>query len=311
MLLNYKINNYKYINKEIELDLKTNIFFICGKGNCGKTSILDSIIFAISHIISPAQYILKEQISFYKNFISNFEKDDKRCLFEITIEMNNILYKYGLELNKDELNNINVDKEWLEVDGKIVFKRNGKEIQESNMLKECEIEKYIDDSIPLISTLIISKKNEKINKLYEYLKSIVIIDSSLNSLIINDNVIKKLNKEKKLVLKVLNKINKNYQDFIAKEKNIISIYKDGNEVNFMNESSSIQNILLYVPRIIDAIKNESIIIIDDIDKRFSKKLVNIIEELLLDKTINKNNTQLIATVSNREYIGESEKVLWI
>ena len=69
--------------------------------------------------------------------------------------------------------------------------------------------------------------------------------------------------------------------------------------------------MLYVPRIIDAIKNGSIIIIDDIDKRFSKKLVNIIEELLLDKTINKNNTQLIATVSNREYIGESEKVLWI
>ena len=101
------------------------------------------------------------------------------------------------------------------------------------------------------------------------------------------------------------------EDFIAKEKNIISIYKDGNEVNFMNESSSIQNILLYVPRIIDAIKNGSIIIIDDIDKKFSKKLVNIIEELLLDKTINKNNTQLIATVSDKEYIGESEKVLWI
>jgi UDP-glucose 4-epimerase len=79
----------------------------------------------------------------------------------------------------------------------------------------------------------------------------------------------------------------------------------------MNESSSIQNILLYVPRIIDAIKNGSIIIIDDIDKKFSKKLVNIIEELLLDKTINKNNTQLIATVSDKEYIGESEKVLWI
>ena len=69
--------------------------------------------------------------------------------------------------------------------------------------------------------------------------------------------------------------------------------------------------MLYVPRIIDAIKNGSIIIIDDIDKKFSKKLVNIIEELLLDKTINKNNTQLIATVSDKEYIGESEKVLWI
>ncbi len=66
MLLNYKINNYKYINKEIELNLKTNIFFICGKENCGKTSILDSIIFAISHIISPAQYILKANIILQK-----------------------------------------------------------------------------------------------------------------------------------------------------------------------------------------------------------------------------------------------------
>lgn len=59
MLLNYKINNYKYINKEIELNLKTNIFFICGKENCGKTSILDSIIFAISHIISASTIYIK------------------------------------------------------------------------------------------------------------------------------------------------------------------------------------------------------------------------------------------------------------
>ncbi len=171
--------------------------------------------------------------------------------------MNNIVYKYSLELNKDELNNINVDKEWLEVDGKKLYlKEMVKKFKKVICLKNVKLKKYIDDSVPLISTLIISKKNEKkVNKLYEYLSNIVVIDSSLNSLIINDNVIEKLNKEKKLVLKVLNKINKNYQDFIAKEKkNIISIYKDGNEVNFMNESSSIQNILLYVPRIIDAIK---------------------------------------------------------
>lgn len=31
MLLNYKINNYKYINKEIELNLKTNIFLYVEK----------------------------------------------------------------------------------------------------------------------------------------------------------------------------------------------------------------------------------------------------------------------------------------
>ena len=33
MLLNYKINNYKYINYEIEFNLFSNLFFICGKEN--------------------------------------------------------------------------------------------------------------------------------------------------------------------------------------------------------------------------------------------------------------------------------------
>ena len=115
MLLNYKINNYKYINKETELDLHTNIFFICGKENCGKTSILDSIIFAISHMISPAQYILRENISFYKNFVSNYLKDDRKSFFELTVNLNNELYKYSLELKKDELNNINIERERLEI----------------------------------------------------------------------------------------------------------------------------------------------------------------------------------------------------
>lgn len=311
MLLNYKINNYKYINKETELDLHTNIFFICGKENCGKTSILDSIIFAISHMISPAQYILRENISFYKNFVSNYLKDDRKSFFELTVKLNNELYKYSLELKKDELNNINIERERLEINNKVVFVRNGVKFQENSIIKEYEIEKYIDVSVPLISTIIISKKDKKINKLYEYLKNIVVIDNSLNSAIVNDNAIEKLKQEKKLVLKVLNQINKNYKDFVIKEKNIISIYGDNKVVDFMNESTSIQNILLYMPRIIEAIKSGSVIIMDDIDKKFSKKLVDIIEELLLDKTVNKNNTQLIATISNRKYIGESEKVLWI
>lgn len=311
MLLNYKINNYKYINKETELDLHTNIFFICGKENCGKTSILDSIIFAISHMISPAQYILRENISFYKNFVSNYLKDDRKSFFELTVNLNNELYKYSLELKKDELNNINIERERLEINNKVVFERNGAKFQENSIIKEYEIEKYIDLSVPLISTIIISKNDKKINKLYEYLKNIVVIDNSLNSAIVNDNAIEKLKQEKKLVLKVLNQINKNYKDFVIEGKNIISIYGDNKMVDFMNESTSIQNILLYMPRIIEAIKNGSVIIMDDIDKKFSKKLVNIIEELLLDKTVNKNNTQLIATISNRKYIGESEKVLWI
>ena len=310
MLLDFKINNYKNINKEMVLNLDTNLFFICGGENSGKTSIIDSIVFAISHMISPAQYILKEKIPFYKNMLLNY-KCNKKCEFNIKIKLNGITYNYSLGLKNDELNNIIIDSEYLDIDEQILFKRNEKNVQLSDIVKRYEIEKYIDDGIPLFSSIVISKKNDTINNLYEHLKNMVVVDSSLNSLIVNDNNISLLEKEKKNVLGILKRFNKNYKNFIIKGKDITSIYENENKVDFINESTTIQNILLYMPSIITAIKNGSIIVIDDIDRRFNMKFINIIKELILNKNINKNNAQLITAVSSKEFIEESEKCLCI
>ena len=311
MLLDFKINNYKNINKEMVLNLDTNLFFICGGENSGKTSIIDSIVFAISHMISPAQYILKEKIHFYKNMLLNYKKKKKKCEFNIRIKLNGITYNYALGLKNDELNNIIIDSEYLDIDEQILFKRNEKNVQLSDIVKRYEIEKYIDDGIPLFSSIVISKKNDTINNLYEHLKNMVVVDSSLNSLIVNDNNISLLEKEKKNVLGILKRFNKNYKNFIIKGKDITSIYENENKVDFINESTTIQNILLYMPSIITAIKNGSIIVIDDIDRRFNMKFINIIKELILNKNINKNNAQLITAVSSKEFIEESEKCLCI
>ena len=311
MLLDFKINNYKNINKEMVLNLDTNLFFICGGENSGKTSIIDSIVFAISHMISPAQYILKEKIPFYKNMLLNYKCNNKKCEFNIRIKLNGITYNYALGLKNDELNNIIIDSEYLDIDEQILFKRNEKNVQLSDIVKRYEIEKYIDDGIPLFSSIVISKKNDTINNLYEHLKNMVVVDSSLNSLIVNDNNISLLEKEKKNVLGILKRFNKNYKNFIIKGKDITSIYENENKVDFINESTTIQNILLYMPSIITAIKNGSIIVIDDIDRRFNMKFINIIRELILNKNINKNNAQLITAVSSKEFIEESEKCLCI
>ena len=311
MLLEFKINNYKNINKEMVLNLDTNLFFICGGENSGKTSIIDSIVFAISHMISPAQYILKEKIPFYKNMLLNYKCNNKKCEFNIRIKLNGITYNYALGLKNDELNNIIIDSEYLDIDEQILFKRNEKNVQLSDIVKRYEIEKYIDDGIPLFSSIVISKKNDTINNLYEHLKNMVVVDSSLNSLIVNDNNMSLLEKEKKNVLGILKRFNKNYKNFIIKGKDITSIYENENKVDFINESTTIQNILLYMPSIITAIKNGSIIVIDDIDRRFNMKFINIIKELILNKNINKNNAQLITAVSSKEFIEESEKCLCI
>jgi hypothetical protein len=262
-------------------------------------------------MISPAQYILKEKISFYKNMLLNYQCNNKKCEFNIRIKLNGTTYNYALGLKNDELNNIIIDSEYLNIDEQILFKRNEKNIQLSDIVKRYEIEKYIDDGIPLFSSLVISKKNDTINNLYEYLKNMVVIDSSLNSLIVNDNNISLLEKEKKNVLGILKRFNKNYRNFIINGKDITSIYENENKVDFINESTTIQNILLYMPSIITAIKNGSIIVIDDIERRFNTKFIDIIKELILNKNINKNNAQLITSVSNKNFIKESEKCLWL
>ena len=306
MVLNFRINNYKSINKEIELDLSTNLFFISGKENSGKTSIIDSLIFAISHIISPVQFILNEQILFYKTLLLNYEKRNENCMFEITFKIDKSLYKYCLELN-----NSSIAYEFLEINNDLMFKREKNSIQKSDLVNSYEIDKYIDESVPLISTIIISKKNEELNKLYEYLKKSIVIDSMINSLIVKDNTIEELCKEKTLVLKVLKKIDKRYQDFKIENKKIISIYNNGMEIEFTDESTTIQNILLYIPQIINAIKTGRIIVIDDIDRKFSKEIISVIKELLFDKKINKYDSQLLSSINDKDCIGDNDKVLWI
>ena len=88
-------------------------------------------------------------------------------------------------------------------------------------------------------------------------------------------------------------------------------YMKMKKVDFENESSSIQKIILYMPKIIEAIENGNIIIIDDIDKKFPKKIIKIIENLLIDRKINKKNAQLIASISDKSYIDMKTDILCV
>src|SRR5574344_224032 len=157
MLLNFKVNNYMNICKEITLNCNKDIIYIYGRDNSGKTSIINSIIFAISHVISPVQYILHEKIDFYKRFIPNFNFSKGKCKIGLRLKLNSgITFIYELELAKDNLENIYVYSESLKENQKVLFEREKNILKGSEIFKEYKIEKYVDNSIPLISNLIIS-----------------------------------------------------------------------------------------------------------------------------------------------------------
>lgn len=312
MLLNFKVNNYMNISKEITLNCNKDIIYIYGRDNSGKTSIINSIIFAISHVISPVQYILHEKIDFYKRFIPNFNFSKGKCKIGLRLKLNSgITFIYELELAKDNLENIYVYSESLKENQKLLFEREKNILKGSEILKEYKIEKYVDNSIPLISNLIISGQNKELNALYEYLKKTVVIDNSLNSSLMTEKNIELLQKEKSMVIKILKRVDSRYKDFIVKDKNIINIYKDEMKTEFETESSTIRSLLLYIPPIIDAIKCGNLILIDDVDKKIPISVFNIIKRLLTDKSINKNNAQLITSVCNKEYIDEGENNIWL
>ena len=152
--------------------------------------------------------------------------ENKNVSFEINIELNDKLISYKIQMYKDEQSNINVYSEKAEINNKYLFERHSDKIQFNQEIKKYELEKYIDDGVPILSNIILSNKNETIKELYEYLKETVVLDSTLNSLIINNEIMETLNNEKNLIIKILKNMNHNYKDITVIDEKIISIYEN-------------------------------------------------------------------------------------
>lgn len=317
MLLNFEFENYKSFkeNNVINMNGKKNCLIV-GETMSGKTNAIESLICCISHIVSPIQFIQREEIKMYKRCIPFLYdvSNKKYCIkFKIEIKLDKKLYNYSINI-KNKQNLISIEEESLIIDKLKMFDRKEEKIKLYNDFKNSAYLTNIDNSMPYISYISITGKNEKINKLIEYLKGVILIDSSVNSFIPNNYIKQCLLDNKTLILKILKNINTNFKNYYFKDdKKIINVYEIDSkdiEIDAMEDSSTIQQLFIFLPQILDSLRKGKLIVIDDIDKKINKKTLKSIINIFKDEEVNKNNSQLIASLANNIYVKEDENVIF-
>ena len=304
MLLNFEFENYKSYRENNVINMNgENSCLIVGEELSGKTNAIEALICCISHIISPIQFIHREEIKIYKKCIPFFygALDESDCTkFKIEVELNKDIYKYSINI-KNNQNMISIEAESLTINEIKMYDREKEKIELCNDFINLSYLTSVDSSMPYISYLSVTEKNERIERLINYLKEIICIDTSLNSYISNDYTQKCLLDNKTLILKILKSVDKNFKDYYLRgDKSIISIYHIDSqdvEIDVKDDSATIQQIFVFLPQILDSIRKGNLIVIDDIDKKINKKTLKNIISIFKDDKVNRKKSQLIASIT--------------
>lgn len=320
MLLNFEFKNYKSFKESNIIDIgEEKSCLIVGEKMTGKTNAIESIVCCISHIISPIQFIKRKEIKMYKRcipFLYGVLDEECGVVFKITIKIDKEIYNYSI-LIKNNQNLVSIEEECLYVNKLKMYDRKKEKIELYNDFKKEGYLTNIDNSMPYISFIAIMERDEKVNKLIEYLQSTILIDSTLNSFILNKYAQRCLLDNKILILKILRTINVNFKDYYftdnESDQKIVNVYEIRNkriEIDLMEDASTIQQLFIFLPQIFDSIRKGRLIIIDDIDKKIDKKTLKSIINIFNDENVNKNNSQLIASLNKNNYVKSNEKVIF-
>lgn len=274
MILEVIVDNLLSFKDKSIFNLDSNIVNVKGDLNKGKTNFL-KILNYVSIFIRTSE-----------NYLSSFAFNNKASSFEITFEKKKVKYTYGFVLN-----NKLIDKEYL-----YYYNNNIKTIIYK---KDKDNYDFIDKNLSNISLKLLdkrlflsySKDYEKINDVYTFLTKDIGICFDINALIeASFDYYLKNKKLKPLVLDIYKKINSNIIDYTIKSIPINNklgyitkfIHRLGDNYILDYGSESLSNRLLFalIPFILKLKEEDKILIIDDLDRVFDKRIINLIINIL-------------------------------
>ncbi len=361
MLINFKVKNFRSIKDEVVLDLQATsdkTMADCSVFDNGIIPLLKSIVIYGSNA-SGKSNIFKAFAAFRAMTLESLirsnmpaalpsecfklsnETKNKPSFFEITFCVENKIYIYGFEINKQQ-----VVSEWLEQKkGKIVlFKRINQEIKSNkNYFKEATavLKKQTTEKALFLSVLA-SNNGEIAKKIIKFIQKIEFISGTNRGSTLNFSFGKFLNNpqiaeqmkqliiqadfgivdiqasEKMILANQIKNIPDKFKELLFKkdskiaERNLKFFHKkhdDNQEKNvaldfFAEESEGTQQMFALSAPIIDTLNNGKILFIDEIDSSLHPILCQYLVALFNSKEKNKNNAQLIFTTHDTTLLNE-------
>ena len=277
MILEVEVENLFSFKDKITFDMDSSIVNINGPSNSGKTNLLK--------ILNSVSLMLKNN----NNYLNTFMYNDKPSSFKITFLKNNTKYIYGFTLNKKQ-----VSKEYLYYydfeEENIIFER----VNKSYTFNDKRLKKL--SKLVLDNRLFLSYAKDDLNEVYTFLTSTIGICLDVKSLIepsFNLYSRDTNNKLKPYVLDFYKKINVNIIDYnvksvmIGKEVGYTTKFKHNLNnksyiIDYGDESKSNRIVFAIIPFILKTIKEEKVLIIDDLDSNLDSRIIKEIINMLKD-----------------------------
>lgn len=277
MILKLEVENLFSFKDKVIFDMNSSIVNINGPSNSGKTNLLK--------ILNSVSLMLKNN----NNYLNTFMYNDKPSSFKITFLKNNTKYIYGFTLNKKQ-----VSKEYLYYydfeEENIIFERINKTYT-FNDKKLKNISKMVLDN-----RLFLSYAKDDLKEVYTFLTTTVGICLDVKSLIepsFNLYSRDTNNKLKPYVLDFYKKININIIDYNVKSimldkgygyntKFKYNIDSKNYIIDYGDESKSNRIVFAIIPFILKTIKEEKVLIIDDLDSNLDSRIIKEIINMLKD-----------------------------
>ena len=277
MILEVEVENLFSFKDKITFDMNSNIVNINGGFNSGKTNLL-KILNAVSLMIRGSD-----------NYLNTYIYNDKPSSYKITFLKSNTKYVYGFTLDKKQ-----VSREYLyyydDKEENIIFERVNKAYT-FNDSKLKNISKMVLDN-----RLFLSYSKDELNDVYTFLTSTIGICLDIRTLIepafnlysrdINDKL-------KPYVLEFYKNINVNIIDYnvksimLGKGLGYTTKFKHNIDnknyiIDYGDESLSNRLVFAIIPFILKTLKENKVLIIDDLDSfldnRIIKEIINILKD---------------------------------
>ena len=294
---------------------------IHGANASGKSSLLHALKYMI-HIIKKSNRIDINNYLEHYPFSFSSQSINNNSEYEISIVLNDYEYRYGFSINKNKF-----DEEWLykkkfsattRSSEKMIFERNNDKVYFSK-----QYEKYYkiwqlfsenlnenSKKILILSNVAIKEESGILRDIYDYINK---FNFKIDNYFLQQSSINILNQETsiyKQFQKIVNefdpclldiKIEKidsesNYERFkISGVHQNIDNSKNNILLPLEEESDGTIKIFNIMPIILKNLEVGGVLCIDELDVKFHPLLFKKIVNMYKDKTINKNNAQLIYT----------------